>query len=148
MIYVVEILNRQFVKVGYSGNPDVSSRIAELQTGCPFEIKPIASVAGTLRQEQFLHGALRDMFAQMRVPMPPNEWYPGRTQFMSEFIANIKLGVDIAVSFCDSKNWMSVDKGSRRGTEHRSDWIPNAKWPRKADASAIRQEFPGLLPAL
>ena len=77
MIYCLYIEKFKFVKFGYTRSTDVNKRIAELQTGCPYEIKPVFTVEGTLRQEQELHSALRKAFARCHIPIPPNEWYPG-----------------------------------------------------------------------
>ena len=85
MIYVAEILDSKFIKVGFAAG-EVKRRISELQTGCPFEIKILLEVEGTLRQEQSLHSALTKAFGRIRIPCPPNEWYPGKHPFIQRFL--------------------------------------------------------------
>lgn len=126
MIYVLEILDKKFVKVGFADN--VESRIAQLQTGNPFEVKKIFAIEGTLKQEQALHGALQKAFARIRIPMPPNEWYPGLNPFMTEFMENLKYGFDFGLTYAEKYN-SSVRQGS---TKRDTDLKPNIKWPIKA----------------
>lgn len=89
MIYALEILHREFVKIGYTSREQLRMRIAQLQTGSPYEIKPICIVEGTLQQEQMVHQALRVGFGRIRIPVPPNEWYPGKPPFMREVVASL-----------------------------------------------------------
>lgn len=79
MIYCLEILNFRYIKFGFTSKDDLSKRIASLQTGCPFQIRAVAFVDGELRQEKELHKCLQNAFAQANIPIPPNEWYPGRS---------------------------------------------------------------------
>ena len=127
MIYAVEILDMSFVKIGFSANSDVNQRISELQTGNPFQINPLLTVDGTLRQEKSLHAALIVAFGRIRVPMPPNEWYPGRQPFMRGFIESLKYGFDAGFSYATSKD-PSVRQGGKKG----DNFQPNYKWPKKA----------------
>ena len=43
----------EFVKIGFSVNPE--SRIDELKTGCPFELKLLTTVPGGKKMEKELH---------------------------------------------------------------------------------------------
>jgi hypothetical protein len=138
MIYAVQILRTQFVKVGFSQYPDVKKRIAELQTGCPFEITPLLSIDGSLIQEKEIHSALDKAFAQIRIPVPPNEWYPGRHPWFQRFLNELKFGVNAALAFCDDYNYQGINKGSRPEGPARQDWKPNFKWPVKAEFSEVR----------
>ncbi len=136
MIYAVHILQLQFVKIGYSQHEDVKKRIAELQTGCPFEISPLFTIDGTLLQEKALHAGLQEAFAQIRVPMPPNEWYPGRNPFFQRFLNNLKFGADLGLSFCHRNDDLQFARGVRPGSTERHNLKPNLKWPVKADFTA------------
>lgn len=104
MIYAVEICNKKFVKIGYSANDDLSVRIAGLQTGCPYEIRPILSTFGTLRQEKSLHSSLLVAFHRIRIEIPPNEWYPGRHPFMQEVVEYLRYGPLAALALIENKN--------------------------------------------
>lgn len=101
MIYVAEVLDKKFVKFGFSGDEDVSKRLSALQTGCPFQINLVTSVPGTLKQEKSLHAALNDALSMMGLPSPPNEWYPGRHGFIQRVISEIRFGVDAAIGFAN-----------------------------------------------
>jgi hypothetical protein len=139
MIYAVHILRTQFVKIGYSQHEDVKRRIAELQTGCPFEILPLFTIDGTLLQEKALHAALLDSFAQIRVPMPPNEWYPGRLPYFKRFLDNLKFGADLGLAFCRQNDALHFAKDVKPNTTERHNLKPNLKWPHKADFTALGQ---------
>lgn len=104
MIYAVEVLRSKFIKIGFSASDDVGERIAALQTGCPFEIRPILSTFGTLRQEKALHSALLVAFHRIRIPIPPNEWYPGRHPFMQEVVEYLRYGPLAALALIENKN--------------------------------------------
>lgn len=103
MIYAIEILGSQWVKVGYSKKADVAARIRELQTGSPFEIQPLFTVEGSLSQEKTIHHLLGVAFARAEVPMPPNEWYPGRTMIMQDFLGELRYGVVNATAYLEQK---------------------------------------------
>lgn len=138
MIYAVSILKRQFVKVGFSANDDVARRISELQTGCPFKIDPVLTTFGNIQQEKRVHAALSMCFAQIRLPMPPNEWYPGRNGFFKEFLDYLKYGPEAAVAFCEHYDPAIGFRGVRADSKPRSMWTPNYKWPVRADYDEIR----------
>lgn len=127
MIYVLGILDRKFVKIGFTAEPSPHRRIAELQCGSPFELKYLLGCAGTLLQEQSIHSALTFAFARIRVPMPPNEWYPGKLPFMGEFLDALRLGVGPALAYADSYN--DNVRRPRPGTSY----DPHLRWATPAD---------------
>ena len=124
MIYALSILDKKFIKIGYTGQDDVQSRIAELQTGCPYELRVVMLADGTLRQEQSLHGALRTAFTRIRVPMPPNEWYPGRMPFMLGLLDSMRFGVNQAIAHAEKYN-RSVRQPGRKDEAD----VANIRWP-------------------
>jgi hypothetical protein len=126
VIYAVEILDGKFVKVGFSADDDVNVRIAALQTGSPFQIRPLFTTWGTLSQEKSLHASLRVAFGRIRVPMPPNEWYPGRPPFFVEFLSNLKSGPDMGLAFCEKYN-PAIKQGSTQ--PGRENLAANIRWP-------------------
>ena len=127
MIYVVEILDWRFAKVGYSADPDISKRIAQLQTGCPFEIKLGLSIEGTLSQEKTLHSLLDDAFGSMGHLIPPNEWYPGRSDFFKEFCESLSYGFNFALAVC-----AKFSQASRANRCEQMEWNRVRKeWPQK-----------------
>lgn len=136
MIYVLEILDWRFAKVGFTDDPDISKRIAQLQTGCPFEIKLALKVNGSLLQEKTIHSVLDDMFASMGHPIPPNEWYPGRSEFFKGFCEALSYGFSYAMAYCADKNMAA--RGERCA---QMGWDGKKKaWPKIATwADAIEQ---------
>lgn len=125
MIYVAEVLNEKFIKVGWTNGEDASRRIATLQTGNPFEIKVMFTTKGSLIQEQELHKTLNDAFIRVRLPNPPNEWYPGRNTFMQSFLKLLKNdGYEQSLVFLDTYN-QNVKQPSKK----KEDLLPNIKWP-------------------
>lgn len=126
MIYAVEILDRRFVKIGFTDSDAVETRIAALQTGCPFQIKPMFCTPGSLRQEQSLHSALSAAFGRIRVPIPPNEWYPGKNPFFVEFLSWLESSFDAGLSFAEKYNAAVRQPSVKDG---RGDVSTNAKWP-------------------
>jgi hypothetical protein len=145
MIYAVQILRLQYVKIGYTQHEDVAKRISELQTGCPFEITPLLTVRGSLTEEKAMHGALDEMFAQMHVPTPPNEWYPGRHPLFAKFLNELKYGAQAGLAFCDSRSALQSDKGVKAGPE-RHNLKPKRKWATGVDNKAHRQSPHAWLP--
>lgn len=124
MIYVAEILDSKFIKIGFSASNDVQERISSLQTGNPFQIKPVFTIAGTLRQEKTIHAALNVAFGRIRIPIPPNEWYPGKHPFMQDFLSALKYGVDTGLSVAN-KYPPCVKQPGKKGNI----MSPNLKWP-------------------
>jgi hypothetical protein len=126
MIYAVEILDMKFVKIGFSASDDIMVRIAELQTGCPYEIRPVFATYGTLRQELALHDSLLTAFGRVRIPMPPNEWYPGRNPFFVKFLDNLRFGPDMGLAFAEKYNPAIKQPSPRVG---KTNVNPNIRWP-------------------
>jgi hypothetical protein len=126
MIYAASILDNKFVKIGFSKSEDATKRIAELQTGNPYEIKLLFTTYGTLQQEQSLHASLSVAFGRIRVPMPPNEWYPGKNPFFVEFLEYLKYGPDAGLAFSENYNPAIRQGSTKKGKE---DTTPNKKWP-------------------
>jgi hypothetical protein len=128
MIYAVGIQEGKWVKIGYSKEEDPTRRISELQTGNPFEIKAVFVTYGTLRQEQALHSALRVAFGRIRIPMPPNEWYPARNPFFAKFLEYLKYGPDAGLAYLENYNPAIKQPSSN---EDKQDVAPNIRWPTK-----------------
>jgi len=128
MIYAVGIMERKYMKIGYTAESDVDRRISELQTGCPFQIQERFVIDGTLRQEQSLHDALRRAFGRIRIPIPPNEWYPARNTFFTNFLKELEFGFDCGFAFLTQ-----YDPSHKRPSTRpdRQDVLPNFKWPVK-----------------
>ena len=125
MIYAIQILEGKYIKVGYSDRETSQSRIASMQTGCPFEMEELFCTSGTLKQEKEIHSALRDAFARIRIPIPPNEWYPGNGDFFQRFLDELKHGPNNALAFCDRYN-QNVKQPGKGETSLE----PNIKWPK------------------
>lgn len=128
MIYVAQILDGAFIKVGFSKEEMPDRRISELQTGCPYQITVIFTTNGTLIQEQELHKTLKKAFGRVRIPMPPNEWYPGKNPFFQGFLEYLKYGVDAGLAYLDNYNPCVKRPSEKQG---RGDTEPNFKWPEK-----------------
>ena len=67
-VYVIGSLEFHEVKIGYTASLDTSSRLAELQVGCPYQLYPVAVFAGCRHVEHGLH----EMFTHLRVR---GEWF-------------------------------------------------------------------------
>lgn len=52
-IYLIGNLEYNFVKIGYSVNPE--KRLMEIQTGCPFPLVLFDKFEGTISKEKLLH---------------------------------------------------------------------------------------------
>ena len=124
MIYAVGVLENKFVKIGYCKDKNINTRVGQLQTGNPYEIVPILSVEGTLRQEQAMHAALSVAFARIGIPVPPNEWYPARQPFFLQFLANLKDGANVGLSWAEKYNPSIKQYSPKRGPR-----ILIEKWP-------------------
>jgi hypothetical protein len=115
MIYAIEILDSKFVKIGFSSSETTKQRIASLQTGCPFEIRELFTVEGTLRQEQALHASLVAGFTRIGVPFPPNEWYPGLNPFFQGFLDALSLGANQGIAYAERYNHNVKQPSQKRG---------------------------------
>ena len=101
MIYVAHILDGQFVKIGYCAkSPEFI--IASLQNGCPFQIKKLFAVNGSLIQEQELHRQLKKSLEGKRMCLPANEWYACKSDFFAGFLVNLAESVNIGLAYLDS----------------------------------------------
>lgn len=125
MIYAVSILDSMYVKVGFAD--DVEKRIRGLQTGNPFEITPLVIIEGTLKQEQTLHSMLANAFTRIRIPVPPNEWYPGKNPVFQQFMDSLRFGFAPAMSFLAKYDSNVKQPGQKGGSEPLR---LNVKWPR------------------
>ena len=126
VIYAVEIMDSKFVKIGYSNDEDPGRRLAELQTGNPFEIKLLFTTYGTLMQERALHSSLAVAFGRVRIPMPPNEWYPGKNAFFQGFLEYLKYGPDAGLAYAENYNPNVKQPG-----KNKDEVKPNIRWPTK-----------------
>lgn len=104
MIYVATMQGGKFVKIGFTADDTTRRRFASMQTATPFQIDELFTVAGSLRQEQAIHAALKVAFHRIRVPIPGNEWYPGRLPFMQKFLDALRLGPVSAMAVADAYN--------------------------------------------
>ena len=82
-VYFIEAIGLKKIKVGYS--KDVESRLRQLQTAMPFEMRILASVPGTIALESEIHR----LFAKTRVR---GEWFED-TEKLREYIAAIRRTV-------------------------------------------------------
>ena len=104
MIYVLSMEGGKYIKVGFTSGRSVESRVASLQTSSPYQLEVLFTVDGTLRQEQALHGAIRTAFHRIRIPIPGNEWYPGKHPFMRELMDALRGGCNSAINHADRYN--------------------------------------------
>lgn len=130
MIYVVGVQDGKYVKIGHTKDGNVSTRIAELQTGSPYKIDFICSCDGTVRQEKTIHYMLFRAFNRIRIPHPPNEWYPGKVQFMRDFILNIEDGFNSAYTYL-CKYQTEVKQSGKDLLGRELPLTDNVRWPTK-----------------
>lgn len=115
MIYVAEIQQGRFRKIGFCSDENPEFRIAQLQTGCPYQITLLFAVEGTLRQEKSIHAALEKAFARNGIPVPPNEWYPGKHQFFVDFLGALKFGANQGIAWAEKYNPAVKQWSKKRG---------------------------------
>ena len=70
MIYAIRAVGTDYVKFGYSTKGDANDRVAEMQTGCPFELMAIAWCEGSRVDEHRIHARLKRAGAHAR-----GEWF-------------------------------------------------------------------------
>jgi hypothetical protein len=70
MIYAIRAVGTDYIKFGYSTKGDASDRVAEMQTGCPFELMAIAWCEGDRVDEHRIHMRLKLVGAHAR-----GEWF-------------------------------------------------------------------------
>ena len=131
MIYLVEVENFRFIKIGFSANDDVSVRIAQLQTDNPHPINPVFTVEGTLRQEQAIHAAASEAMLRLRIGIPGNEWYPGRHPILRRLVDELRKGPNYAMAFLE-KYSSAVKQPSPRKPE----LTPNVMIKRRSKLAA------------
>lgn len=135
MIYCLEILNFKYIKFGFTSKNDLTQRISSLQTGCPFEIKPVFFIEGTIKQEKELHKTLSIAFGRMNIPIPPNEWYPGRntaSKHALEMITQKRGGINHAISCLDK--WNPSLNQLTGSSSKRSDKV-KLQWPAMSETA-------------
>jgi len=124
MIYVLEILNQKYIKIGYTKD-DIEKRISSLQTGNPFEIKLLFTVDGSILQEKTIHKALDDAMFRMNSSHPPNEWYPGKKPLIVNFLDNLKLyGCNQALSYIDQFSFIT-----KQPSKFKPPIVRKKEWP-------------------
>lgn len=68
-LYVMQMARTGAIKVGRSS--DVKRRRAEIQTGCPYEVRIILIAKGLGRQERIIHDRMR----RFRLRNQKGEWF-------------------------------------------------------------------------
>jgi len=123
MIYVMQIDDHRFIKIGFTAGDDVSKRIATLQTGCPYEIFPVMTVDGSISDERALHQEMGDALARLNLPSPPNEWYPGKHFFVRLVLAELRYGARTAIEFI--RGYIETKRGGEPASRvPRTTWTP------------------------
>jgi hypothetical protein len=84
------------IKIGMAATPE--ARLAELQTGCPYELRLLATMPGGLRAEAELHARFADLWLI-------GEWYRPSAELRALIASLLPRGVDtgethIACSGC------------------------------------------------
>ena len=127
MIYVIEILNQKWIKIGFSEEESCRVRLSQLQTGNPFELKLLMTANGTLRQEQSIHAALKTAFGRAFIPTPPNEWYPGLHPISRETIDALKYGANNCIAYLSGRDPAVRQPGSKGSPfDHKSKFATKA----------------------
>ena len=67
IVYLIHAEDTKRYKIGTTKN-GVESRLKELQTGCPFKLRPVKSVVGNMNQESKLHHKFKEYRKQ-------GEWF-------------------------------------------------------------------------
>ena len=92
-VYFLEAPPLPAVKIGYTRSPaSLLVRIAVLQPGCPYQLRPILVVAGSIHLEQDTHR----LFAAERLK---GEWFE-RSERIDRLIAILRSGVSLSDALC------------------------------------------------
>ena len=136
MIYVLSIGPGKLIKIGYTGKPIVE-RVAQLQTGCPFQITPLFTVEGNLYQEKEIHKGLRRMLQRRDLDLP-GEWYPSKPEIMKNFLHYLKLGCDMGLAYLDDDEYrlLRVARPAEQGLSRRQK--ENLKVARQAQKTQLQ----------
>lgn len=128
MIYVLQVDDYRFIKVGFCEEGNLEKRIASLQTGCPYPISLVGTVSGTLSQEQSLHDSLRRAFARIRIPICGNEWYPGKQHWPRQFVSELLSGgFESAFAFSNKYHENVKQPGAKGGDTSMVNLMENKK---------------------
>jgi hypothetical protein len=84
LVYFVEAVGADRVKIGFTSKATAAARVSELQTAAPFELRLITSLAGSLGIEHYLHVEL----AKERI-LPTTEWFHLRGE-VSDLIDHVQ----------------------------------------------------------
>lgn len=80
--FVYFVQGGKYVKIGYTQNESVDSRIRSLQTGCPFQLRLLAVYPGNEKFERRLHR----MFGPWRMQ---GEWFRLSAPAMRQVVERI-----------------------------------------------------------
>lgn len=70
LVYFIEAMGCDRIKIGFTASSSASARVRDLQTGCPFPLQVIATLPGSVATEERIH----TRFRKFRV-MPNAEWF-------------------------------------------------------------------------
>lgn len=101
MIYVVEAVGHGFYKFGVAVNP--VSRLSELQVGCPFELRLIASVDWPHHYEATIHDFLKQRHIR-------GEWFRDGVQTMLAIQAITASDLDAFLRYYEVERERRGDK--------------------------------------
>jgi len=85
LIYFAEAIGADRIKIGFTSRNSARARVSSLQTGCPFPIRLLGHIVGTMATETHLH----DKFGSFRV-MPNAEWFHA-TAPLRDFIGRVAV---------------------------------------------------------
>ena len=67
MIYLIKTKGNDFYKIGYTSD-SINKRLKSIQTGCPYKLKVINKINGSMEQEKILHTLFKEYRTQ-------GEWF-------------------------------------------------------------------------
>jgi hypothetical protein len=70
VIYIVWAKGTDFIKVGYTADVTINSRLGDLQVGCPYPLEVVVFAEGSMQDEAQYHQMLVEAKAYVR-----GEWF-------------------------------------------------------------------------
>ena len=102
MIYAIRAVGTDYIKIGYTTEDLLRTRLSTLQIGCPFELELIAAGPGTISEEQQIHVLLTAAGRYFR-----GEWFvssPETDQVIERLKAHRKPEVKMPPMVLDRKS--------------------------------------------
>ena len=121
MIYLIKTKGNDFYKIGYTSD-SINKRLKSIQTGCPYKLKVINKINGSMYQEKILHTLFKTQRTQ-------GEWFR-----LDKVYLNILLNVMEHISTDIELPKQPKKYAKNNIKKQRREWY---KWRARADKVGI-----------